>query len=188
MLDSILKAGLTPTVDTDYDRWKPLHWILTVPDVMERGGFDAIIGNPPFLGGQKLTGALGTNMRDWFVNVLASRSEGQRRSGRLLLPAGHVAAYRAQGNLGLIATNTVAQGDTREVGLDQMVSRRLHDHPSASRAARGQRPALTWNTQRCGELAVTWRHDFLEWLTTLPLSGSPRCWSLPAESKAIQHA
>ena len=70
---TILEAGLTPTVDTDYDRWKPLHWILTVPDVMERGGFDAIIGNPPFLGGQKLTGALGTNMRDWFVNVLARK-------------------------------------------------------------------------------------------------------------------
>ena len=59
MLDEILKAGLTPTVDTDYERWKPLHWIIAVPDVMERGGFDAIIGNPPFLGGQKLTGAHG---------------------------------------------------------------------------------------------------------------------------------
>ena len=51
MLDDILKAGLTPTVSTDYDRWKPLHWILAVPDVMDHGGFDAIIGNPPFLGG-----------------------------------------------------------------------------------------------------------------------------------------
>ena len=51
MLDKIITAGLTPTVTTDYDRWKPLHWILAVPDVMERGGFDAIIGNPPFLGG-----------------------------------------------------------------------------------------------------------------------------------------
>ena len=27
-----------------------------------------------------------------------------------------------EGSVGLIATNTVAQGDTREVGLDQMVS------------------------------------------------------------------
>ena len=62
-----MTAGLTPTVTTDYERWKPLHWILAVPDVMERGGFDAIIGNPPFLGGQKLTGAMGTNIRDWFV-------------------------------------------------------------------------------------------------------------------------
>ena len=43
---------------------------------MDRGGFDAIIGNPPFLGGQKLTGAMGTNMRDWLVNTLARRQEG----------------------------------------------------------------------------------------------------------------
>ena len=112
--------GLTPTVQTDYDRWKPLHWILTVPDVMERGGFDAIIGNPPFLGGQKLTGAMGTNVRDWFVNILA---DGSRGSADLVayffLRA--MSLLTRQGNLGLIATNTVAQGDTREVGLDRMV-------------------------------------------------------------------
>lgn len=40
---AILAAGLTPTVGTDYERWKPLHWIIAVPDVMEKGGFDAII-------------------------------------------------------------------------------------------------------------------------------------------------
>ena len=54
-LDAILAKGLTPTVDTDYERWDPLHWIVEVPDVMERGGFDAVIGNPPFLGGKKMT-------------------------------------------------------------------------------------------------------------------------------------
>ena len=122
MLDDILKAGLTPTVAIDYDRWKPLHWILAVPDVMDRGGFDAIIGNPPFLGGQKLTGAMGTNIRDWFINVLANGKKGSAdlvayfflRAMSLLNP---------QGNLGLIATNTVAQGDTRAVGLKQMVNK-----------------------------------------------------------------
>ncbi len=29
----------------------PLHWPLVFPEVFERGGFDAVIGNPPFLGG-----------------------------------------------------------------------------------------------------------------------------------------
>lgn len=121
MLDAILNAGLTPTVDTDYDRWKPLHWILAVPDVMERGGFDAIIGNPPFLGGQKLTGAQGTNARDWFVNVLADARKGSADLvGYFFLRARSL--LTGQGNLGLIATNTVAQGATREVGLDGMVA------------------------------------------------------------------
>jgi len=119
-LDAILTEGLTPTVPTDYALWKPLHWIIAVPDVMECGGFDAIIGNPPFLGGKKLTGAMGTNVRDWFVSILASGITGSAdlvayfflRAMSLLNPCG---------NLGLIATNTVAQGDSREVGLKQMV-------------------------------------------------------------------
>ncbi|MEU9074431.1 DNA methyltransferase [Kitasatospora sp. NPDC048538] len=124
MLDGILEAGLTPTVPTDYERWKPLHWVLAVPDVMGRGGFDAIIGNPPFLGGQKLTGTMGTNVRDWYVNALADGKKGSAdlvayfflRAYELLSP---------RGGLGLIATNTVAQGDTRQVGLDQLAERRF---------------------------------------------------------------
>ncbi|MGA4901449.1 Eco57I restriction-modification methylase domain-containing protein [Streptomyces griseoincarnatus] len=121
MLDGIQEAGLTPTVTTDYERWKPLHWILAVPDVMERGGFDAIIGNPPFLGGHKLTGAMGTNMRDWFVNKLAHG----RKGGADLVAYFTLRTYSLtsrRGGLGLIATNTVAQGDTRHVGLDQLAT------------------------------------------------------------------
>ncbi|MEW2502951.1 DNA methyltransferase, partial [Amycolatopsis sp. NPDC047767] len=55
-LASLIEGGLRPTVETDYERWKPLHWIIEAPDVMiDNGGFDAVVGNPPFLGGQKLT-------------------------------------------------------------------------------------------------------------------------------------
>ena len=77
MLDKIVTTGLTPTVTTDYDRWKPLHWILAVPDVMERGGFDAIIGNPPFLGDSKIAAAIGTNVRDWLVRTVAGGKSGR---------------------------------------------------------------------------------------------------------------
>ncbi|GLW08701.1 hypothetical protein Misp01_38310 [Microtetraspora sp. NBRC 13810] len=119
-LESILAAGLTPTVSTDYERWKPLHWSIAVPDVMTRGGFDAIIGNPPFLGGQKLTGSMGTNVRDWFVNVLAGGTKGSADLvAYFFLRA--MMLLTAKGNLGLIATNTLAQGGTRQVGLDRMV-------------------------------------------------------------------
>ena len=121
MLDGILAAGLTPTVETDYERWRPLHWILAVPDVMERGGFDAVIGNPPFLGGTLISGAVGTNMLWWIGHVLAAGPGGRAdivayfflRAVSLLAP---------HGGLGLIATNTIAQGDTREVGLDRLVA------------------------------------------------------------------
>lgn len=121
MLDNIQHAGLTPTVATDYKRWKPLHWILAVPDVMERGGFDAVIGNPPFLTGSDISGAAGGNIKDWFVYTLAG---GQRGNADLiayffLRAMGMIAK---SGSLGLIATNSVAQGKSREVGLDRMVA------------------------------------------------------------------
>ena len=120
-LEAILARGLTPMVRTDFDRWRCLHWPLAVPEVTERGGFDAIVGNPPFLGGQRLTGAMGTNLRDWFVHVLA---DGQRGSADLVayfFLRAHT-LLNPRGTLGLIATNTVAQGDTREVGLDQLAA------------------------------------------------------------------
>uniref|UniRef100_UPI003D75CCCB Eco57I restriction-modification methylase domain-containing protein n=1 Tax=Streptomyces wuyuanensis TaxID=1196353 RepID=UPI003D75CCCB len=47
----------------------PLHWPLEFPEVfVERGGFDAVVGNPPFLGGKKLTGVLGEAYREYMVD------------------------------------------------------------------------------------------------------------------------
>ncbi|WP_205704004.1 type IIL restriction-modification enzyme MmeI [Candidatus Chloroploca sp. Khr17] len=84
-------------------------------------GFAAIVGNPPFQGGQKITGALGVPYRDYLVEFLA---HGKRGSADLcayfFLRAGGM--LQQHGQAGLIATNTIAQGDTREVGLDQLVA------------------------------------------------------------------
>lgn len=123
MLNAIIDRGLTPTVETDYERWQPLHWVLEAPDVMvDHGGFDAVIGNPPFLGSQKLKGAMGTNMRDWFVEQIGYGAKGIADFVAYFFLRAQALA-NVNGALGLIATNTVAQGDTREVGLQQMVER-----------------------------------------------------------------
>ncbi|MFE5600694.1 Eco57I restriction-modification methylase domain-containing protein [Streptomyces coelicoflavus] len=102
---------------------RPVHWPLVFPEVFtEHGGFDAIIGNPPFLGGQKLTGTMGEAYREYMVDYLA---DGKRGSADLVayfeLRAHQLINQRGQ--TGLIATNTLAQGDTREVGLDQLEKR-----------------------------------------------------------------
>jgi hypothetical protein len=98
------------------------HWPLEFPEVLlDRGGFDALVCNPPFMGGQKITGNLGTTYRDYLVEHLAGGKRGSAdlcayfflRAGRLL---------REAGQFGFLATNTIAQGDTREVGLDQLVA------------------------------------------------------------------
>jgi hypothetical protein len=118
-LDGLIERGLTPSVNTDYERWQPLHWVLEAPDVMiDHGGFDAVIGNPPFLGGKKISGAVGTNVREWFANTLAKSAGNGDLVAYFFLRAFEL--LESNGMLGLIATNTVAQGDTREIGLDQM--------------------------------------------------------------------
>ncbi len=102
---------------------KYFHWPLEFPEVFlrENGGFDSIVGNPPFLGGQRITGVTSTMFRDWLVAYIA---EGRRGSADLsayfFLRAW--ALLRKGGNFGLIAVNTIAEGDTRQVGLEAMVS------------------------------------------------------------------
>ena len=119
-LDSLVDRGLTPVVATDYVLWKPLHWVLEAPDVfVDRGGFDSVIGNPPFLGGKKISPAIGSNVREWFANVIARSSGNGDLVAYFFLRAKSLLAEG--GTAGLIATNTIAQGDTREIGLDQMV-------------------------------------------------------------------
>lgn len=87
---------------------------------MERGGFDAIIGNQPFLGGKKVSGAYGIDVREWLVNVIAGETKGNADLIAYFFLR-TMSLLNRGGVLGLIATNTVAQGDTREVGLDRMV-------------------------------------------------------------------
>lgn len=96
---------------------KPLHWQLEFPDVFDRNqpGFDVFVGNPPFAGNNTLIQGYPEGILDWFKR-LHSESGGQcdlvahffRRCFDLL---------RSGGSLGLIATNTIAQGDTRSSGL-----------------------------------------------------------------------
>ena len=109
----------------------PFHWALEFPEVWRHGGFDAIVGNPPFQGGQKITGALGDQYRDYLVEWLA----GGVRGSADLVAYFYLRAARCcgpSGGFGLIATNTVAQGDTREVGLDQLADGGLTLHRAIS--------------------------------------------------------
>jgi len=104
----------------------PLHWPQAFPEVFDPTrpngpGFDAIIGNPPFLGGKKLTGSLGIAYRESLVETLAHGVRGHADLIAYFLLRAHSLLNRI-GQTGLIATNTLAQGDTREVGLDQIVA------------------------------------------------------------------
>ena len=52
----------------------PFHWEIEFTEVFERQnpGFDGIVGNPPFLGGKRITTVLGTRYRDWLATLHTS--------------------------------------------------------------------------------------------------------------------
>ncbi len=99
----------------------PFHWEIEFPEVFARknGGFDAIVGNPPFLGGTRVSTSNGLGYRDWLVtlhpgctSLVDLVAHFFRRSFLNL---------RQGGALGLVATNTISQGDTRSGGLGWIV-------------------------------------------------------------------
>lgn len=106
-----------------YDR-SPFHWPMEFPEVFirDREGFDAIVGNPPFLGGQRITGTMGTSYRNYLVHYIAQRARGSVD----LVAYFFLQAYkliRVEGNFGLLAVNTIAEGATRKVGLEQLIKK-----------------------------------------------------------------
>lgn len=102
------------------ERKRFFHWFLKFPEIVERGGFDCILGNPPYLGGQALSGTYGhpfceyvkweyapTGLSDLVVFFL-------RRIHGLLRPAGFTA---------FITTNSIKDGDVRKDGLEQVMAK-----------------------------------------------------------------
>ena len=99
------------------ERVVPFNWEIEFPEVFDRenGGFDAIVGNPPFAGRNTTTSGNAQGYPNW-LKEMYPESHGNsdlvafffRRAFDLL---------RQQGTFGLIATNTIAQGDTRSTGL-----------------------------------------------------------------------
>ncbi len=92
-----------------------------VPEVFERGGFDIIIGNPPFMGGLRISGAYSSRYRRW-LDIIYKPFEG---TADLCAAFFHRAfnLIKPNGRFGMIATNTIGQGDTRESGLALLLKR-----------------------------------------------------------------
>jgi len=96
------------------------NWELTFPEIFEKGGFNAIVGNPPFQGGKKISGALGDSYRDFIATYVGGGVKGSADlCAFFFLKAASLLCKG--GTCGLLATNSISQGDTKEVGLDQIV-------------------------------------------------------------------
>ena len=67
-------AAMAATLKQGAHPLTPFHWEIEFPEVFarENGGFDAIVGNPPFLGGTNISGSLG----DRYLSYLKENAEG----------------------------------------------------------------------------------------------------------------
>lgn len=102
--------GLTPPVT-------PFHWELEFPEVFSREnkGFDAFVGNPPFMGGSLISEKLGAEFHNaLLVSYPSTHGKADlvafffRRCFDLL---------RQRGTCGLVTTNTIRQSETRKSAL-----------------------------------------------------------------------
>ncbi|WP_201352067.1 Eco57I restriction-modification methylase domain-containing protein [Hydrogenimonas urashimensis] len=101
---------------------KPFHWALEFPEVfVDADGFDAIVGNPPFLGGRKITSMFGKTYRDYLVENIAKKDGAADLVAYFFLRAYELLKH--EGLFGLLATNTIAEGITREVGLKNLLEK-----------------------------------------------------------------
>ncbi len=113
----------------------PFHWMIEFPEVFygERRDpldgnkvngaafVDGFVGNPPFLGGMRISGSLGASYAAWLTDAANTVASGNAdlaahffRRARALI--GH------NGTLGFVATNTIAQGDTRRLAVQPLLA------------------------------------------------------------------
>lgn len=102
---------------------RPFHWILEFPEVMDgiRGGFDGFIGNPPFLGGTRISTSMGSAYRHYLSNHLVGTSTGRADYVTFFMHRA-VRLLGRRGTCGFVTTNSIAQGDSLEHGLGTLVA------------------------------------------------------------------
>ena len=146
---------------------RPLHWPLAFPEVFadtSGPGFDAIIGNPPFLGGRKISIVLGDNYLAWLHRWDGHDAKGHADlAARFVLRATELLSRKGQ--LGFVATNTLIEGDTLEVGLEQASSQGLSiragrsSHPWPTRSANLEIVEIWASRSAVGKEASHWLDD-----------------------------
>jgi len=97
------------------------HWAVEFPEVFARGGFDAFVGNPPFLGGNRVSRFFGDHYRDLLDRLMPESNSNANLCARF-----HLKSFdylNSLGVYGLLSTDRIAEGETRVGGLDLIVNR-----------------------------------------------------------------
>jgi len=100
----------------------PFHWPLEFPEAFQRTarGFDAVIGNPPFLFGKYVTARHGGIYNRHLAQLNAKSTGNTDLCAHFLWRAYTIIS--SAGTIGMIATSSIAEGDTRIAGLEQIIA------------------------------------------------------------------
>lgn len=99
-------------------RSRCFHWSLAFPEIIGRGGFDAFIGNPPFMRGHDISGTFGDQYRGFLALQLNGITTGLADLCAYFVSRATTLVKSDHSLIGLIATNTISEGDSKRVGLE----------------------------------------------------------------------
>ena len=92
------------------------HWPLEFPEVIvKRGGFDAFIGNPPFVGGRRLLKTVGETYRNGLTNAFDGATTNADLVAFFFRRAFII--LTGKGTFGLLGTKSITESHTCDVGL-----------------------------------------------------------------------
>src|SRR5690606_3616483 len=80
-------------------------------------GFAAVVGNPPFQWGMRITTSLGQSYYE-YLKSLVDKPAGTADLCAYFVVRAYTILKSSAGFLGMIATNTISQGDTRELAIE----------------------------------------------------------------------
>ena len=132
----------------------PFHWDIEFPEVFtgNNPGFDSIVGNPPFAGKDTISNGSRTGFSDW-LKIISPDAHGNADLSAHFFRRAFV-LLRKGGTMGLIATNTIGQGDTRESGLRYLLQ---------------EKKGMIYNARR----RVKWPGDAAVVVSTVHISKEP---------------
>jgi len=101
----------------------PFHWEIEFPEVLgEAGdGFDAIFGNPPFLGGSQLSALGGSPIYQQWLKSVNDHAFGNADVSAYFFRRAF-ALVSTCGTFGFLATKSIAEGGTRTTGLQPILA------------------------------------------------------------------
>jgi hypothetical protein len=96
------------------------HWPLEFPEVFEKGGFSAFVGNPPFISGLRISSRLGDYCYKYIHNTYASTGGTADYCSYFFLRAFELSSLI--GKIGFVATNSISQSDSRDVAFNPIIT------------------------------------------------------------------